>query len=64
MWRLGYMDELNSLKEMGVYTLVPQSEVPHGDKIQKGHPIFKIKWDKNGVAVQWRMFKIVKYTYT
>ena len=43
IWRSGYIDELNSLKEMGVYILVPQSEVPQGDKIQKGHPIFRIK---------------------
>jgi hypothetical protein len=27
-WRAGYLDELNSLKDIGVYTLVPRSEVP------------------------------------
>ena len=32
-WRKGYLDELKSLKEMGVYKLVPRSSVPVGAKI-------------------------------
>jgi hypothetical protein len=32
-WRKGYMDELKSLKDMGVYKLVPRSSVPAGTKI-------------------------------
>ena len=29
-WEAGYKDELESLKDMGVYKLIPQSEVPQG----------------------------------
>ncbi|KAJ3983246.1 hypothetical protein F5890DRAFT_1396737, partial [Lentinula detonsa] len=47
-WRLAYEDELRSLKEMGVYKIVPRSEVPIGTKIRKGRPVFKIKKDENG----------------
>ncbi|KAJ3992525.1 hypothetical protein F5050DRAFT_1557798, partial [Lentinula boryana] len=47
-WRLAYKDELRSLKEMGVYKIVPRSDVPTGTKIHKGRPVFKIKKDKNG----------------
>ena len=32
-WTKGYLDELRSLKEMGVYKLVPHSSVPTGAKI-------------------------------
>jgi hypothetical protein len=27
-WEAGYRDELKSLKDMGVYKLIPRSEVP------------------------------------
>ena len=39
-WKKGYLDELKSLKEMGIYKLVPQSSVPAGAKIRKGHLVF------------------------
>ena len=35
-WEEGYCDELKSLKDMGVYKLVPQCDVPQGSKVQKG----------------------------
>jgi len=42
-WRNGYLDELKSLKDMGVYKLVPRSSVPAGAKIRKGRPVFTRK---------------------
>jgi len=39
-WTKGYLDELKSLKDMGIYKLVPRSSVPAGTKIRKGRPIF------------------------
>ena len=50
-WEEGYRDELKSLKEMGVYKLVPRCNIPQGTKIQKGHPVFRIKHDETGKAV-------------
>ena len=35
-WTLGIQDELWSLKEMGVYHLIPRSDVPTGQKILHG----------------------------
>ena len=35
-WELGYRDELQSLKDMGVYKLIHCSQVPAGSKIRKG----------------------------
>ena len=39
-WEEGYRDELESLKDMGVYKLVPRCDVPQGLKIHKGQPAF------------------------
>ena len=50
-WTKGYLDELRSLKEMGIYKLVPCSSVPTGAKIQKGCPIFTRKHNENGNIV-------------
>ena len=60
MWRKGYLDELISLKDMGIYILVPRLEVPWGDKIWKGRPIFKMNWNENGAAVQWKVQLVLK----
>jgi hypothetical protein len=59
-WEAGYKDELKSLKDMEVYKLIPQSEVPQGKHIQKGKPVFHIKRDKMGRAVQWKVCLVFK----
>ena len=41
-WTEAYHNELKSLKEMGVYKLIPRSEVPHSHKVRKGQLVFKI----------------------
>lgn len=59
-WRKGYREELDSLKEMGVYKLIPRSEVPQGHKVRKGRPVFKIKRDETGKAVRWKVRLVFK----
>ena len=59
-WKKGYLDELKSLKEMGVYKLVPQSSIPVGAKIQKGHPVFLWKQDENRNVVCYKVRLVFK----
>lgn len=40
---------------MGVYKLVPRSEVPAGQKVRSGRPVFKIKRDENGKIVRFKV---------
>jgi hypothetical protein len=47
-WPCALQEELASLKDLGVYRLVPRSSVPSGRCIMHGCPIFKVKWDKHG----------------
>jgi hypothetical protein len=42
-WEMGYREELQSLKDMGVYRLIHRSQIPVGAKIQKGRPVFRLK---------------------
>ena len=59
-WEEGYRDELKSLKDMGVYKLVPRCDVPQGSKIRKGRPVFRIKRDEHGKAVRWKVRLVFK----
>ena len=59
-WEEGYRDELKSLKEMGVYKLIPRSDVPQGHKIRKGMPVFRIKRDETGKAIRWKVHLVFK----
>ncbi|KAG5724824.1 hypothetical protein E4T56_gene12595 [Termitomyces sp. T112] len=59
-WEEGYREEMKSLKEMGVYQLIPRSEVPKGQKVRKGRPIFKIKKDKHGNPVRYKVQLVFK----
>ena len=59
-WEAGYKDELMSLRDMGVYKLIPWSEVPQGKQIRKGKPVLHIKWDEMGLAVRWKVHLIFK----
>ncbi|KAG7440204.1 uncharacterized protein BT62DRAFT_924198 [Guyanagaster necrorhizus] len=47
-WLTGYCDELQSLKNMGVYKLILCSTILQDHKIQKSWPIFKIKRNECG----------------
>jgi hypothetical protein len=59
-WEARYRDELKSLKEMGVYKLIPRSDVPPGKCVRKGKPVFHIKWDEEGKAVRWKVRLVFK----
>jgi len=59
-WTKGYLDELKSLKEMGIYKLVPRSSVPAGAKIRKGRPVFTRKRDENGNVVRHKVRLVFK----
>ena len=59
-WEEGYRDELKSLKEMGVYKLVPRRDIPQGTKIRKGRPVFRIKRDETGKAIRWKVRLVFK----
>ncbi|KAG1875761.1 hypothetical protein F4604DRAFT_1492266, partial [Suillus subluteus] len=47
-WTTALQEEFNSLRDLGVYKLVPCSSVPQGRKIMKGRPVFKLKRDQHG----------------
>ena len=59
-WEEGYRDKLKSLKDMGVYKLIPRSDIPQGHKIRKGMPVFRIKCDETGKAVRWKVCLVFK----
>ena len=59
-WREGYLEELKSLKDMGVYKLIPQNDVLQGKRIRKGKPVFHIKQDEAGKAVRWKVRLVFK----
>jgi len=59
-WTKGYLDKLKSLKEMGIYKLVPCSSVPAGAKIRKECPIFTRKRDENGNVVRHKVRLVFK----
>lgn len=59
-WEKAYKEELQLLKTMGVWKLIPRSDVSTDQKIQKGCPVFKIKHDKNGKAVQFKVHLVFK----
>ena len=59
-WEEGYRNELKSLKNMGVYKLIPRSSVLQGHKVRKGMPVFRIKHDENGKAIRWKVHLVFK----
>lgn len=54
------MEELASLKEMGVYKLVPRSHVPTSQKVKRTRPIFKIKRDGQGNIVRYKVHLVFR----
>jgi hypothetical protein len=59
-WTLGIQDELKSLKEMGVYKLIPRSDVPTGRKILRGKWVLLLKRDEHGNPVRHKACFVVK----
>ena len=59
-WEEANWEEIKSLRDIEVYCLIPQSSVPPEQKIQKGRPIFKIKRDKHGKPVRYKVHLVFK----
>lgn len=59
-WMKGYIDKLKSLKDMGIYKLIPRSSVPARAKIWKGQPIFTWKRDENRNIVCHKVHLVFK----
>lgn len=53
-WRKAYQAELDSIKEHGVYELVPRESVPNGRKIIRSRPVFKIKRGSSGEILKFK----------
>ena len=61
-WTIGIQDELKSLKDIGVYKLVPRSDIPAGRKILHGKWVLILKRDKHGDPV-WHKARYVVLGY-
>ena len=59
-WEASYRDELKSLLEMGVYDLIPPTDVPRGCKVRKGRPVFHLKRNEKGEPVRWKVRLVFK----
>jgi Reverse transcriptase (RNA-dependent DNA polymerase) len=59
-WIAGGCDELNSLKDLNVFVLVPCSEVPHGQRPLKGKLVCKWKCDDAGNIVRYKVRYVAK----
>ena len=59
-WTPGIQDELRSLKEMGVYKLIPHSDIPTGCKVLHGKWVLLLKHDENGTPIWHKACFIVK----
>jgi hypothetical protein len=59
-WLEGIHEELNGLRKMGVYKLVPRSSVPAGHKILKGKWVFRLKHNENAEPVHYKAHLCVK----
>ena len=53
-WSEALRDEFHSIKEMGVFKLVPHQSVPSGRKIMRGKPVFVRKRDEAGNVVRYK----------
>ncbi|KAG2111901.1 uncharacterized protein F5147DRAFT_572876, partial [Suillus discolor] len=47
-WTTALKEEFDSLRELGVYKLVPRMAIPPGRKIMCSRPVFKLKRDQHG----------------
>ena len=59
-WEEGYHNELKSLKDMGVYKLIPRTDIPQGHKVRKGMPVFRIKHNETGKVIRWKVHLVFK----
>jgi hypothetical protein len=53
-WTQALREEFDSLRDLGVYKLVPRSTIPTGRKVMRGRPVFKLKRDQNSKPVRFK----------
>jgi len=53
-WTAALKEEFDSLRDLGVYQLVPRSSIPPGRKVMKGRPIFKLKCDQHSNPIRFK----------
>ncbi|KAJ3570020.1 hypothetical protein NP233_g4673 [Leucocoprinus birnbaumii] len=54
LWRASIQEELDSLKDRGVYILVPRSSVPNGRKVMTGKWVLVSKRDEKGEIARYK----------
>jgi Reverse transcriptase (RNA-dependent DNA polymerase) len=59
-WSAALQDEFKSLKEMGVYKLVPRSHIPQGRKVMRGKGVFLRKRDETGAVVRYKARWVIR----
>lgn len=59
-WMDALQEEFMSLKELGVYCLIPQTSVPTGYRIICRHPIFCLKQDKHSNPLHFKAQYVCK----
>lgn len=59
-WKLVIEDELQSLRDIGVYKLTARSELPHGTKVQKSSILLLNKIGENGDLAQQKAHFVFK----
>jgi hypothetical protein len=59
-WRAAFHEELQSIKKLGVFALVPRSSVAPNRRILKGRPVLKLKRNEEGVAVRYKCRYVCK----
>ncbi|CDO77251.1 hypothetical protein BN946_scf184753.g1 [Trametes cinnabarina] len=53
-WTTALKEEFASIKELGVYKLIPRRAVPYGRRIMHGKPVFRLKRDEHGNPVRFK----------
>jgi hypothetical protein len=60
LWRPAIEEEFASIKDMGVYELVPRTDVPAGRRVMTGKAVFKRKTDGDGNVVRYKVRWVAK----
>ncbi|KAJ3568720.1 hypothetical protein NP233_g5535 [Leucocoprinus birnbaumii] len=53
-WKAAIEEELKSLRDRGVYVLVPRSSIPDGRKVMSGKWVLVSKRDELGIIARWK----------
>jgi hypothetical protein len=59
-WTTALQEEFDSLRDLGVYQLVPRSSIPAGRKLMKGRPVFKLKRDQHSAPARFKACYVCK----